>query len=90
MNQIPQETYPVNGHLLSKFSLELLANDATDLVQIETHDGFLVKVLPPEQDFGEGPHEIQELIGIARKAGKEWVHIYHIPAGLRHEYRHHQ
>lgn len=56
MNQIPQKSYTVNGHLLSKFSLELLANDATDLVQIETHDGFLVKVLPPEQDFGEGPH----------------------------------
>lgn len=80
----------VNGQLLSTFALELLANEATDLVQIETNDGYLVKVLPPEQDFGDGPHEIQILIGMARKEDKEWVHINHIPVGLRHEYRHFQ
>lgn len=90
MITIPQNALTVNGQFLSRFSLDLLANDATDLVQIDAVDGFLVKVLPPEQDFGEGPHEIQTLIGIARLEKKEWVYINQIPTVLRHEFCHWQ
>lgn len=66
---------PVNGMLMSSITMHLLAEDMADCVQIETEDGYLVKVLPPEQDFGLYPQDLRDVMDSARTRNADWLCI---------------
>ena len=87
MPEIPSNSMLIKGELLSTLTMELLRNDAAECVQIETTDGFLVKVLPVEQDLETCPYDLQSLIAMAREENKDWLHISQVPPGPACEFR---
>lgn len=75
METAPSKTMKVHGELMSTFTMELLANDAADCLQIEKADFYLVKVPAREHDLGDCPPDLQRMIMEARTQGDEWLAI---------------
>jgi hypothetical protein len=56
------------------------ARDQAACVQIETPAGYLIRVLPIEQDFGDQPDELKDFITEARRLRKDWLLVPMTPA----------
>lgn len=59
---------------------EVSGNSAAACVQIETPAGYLIRVLPIEQDFGDQPDELKDFITEARRLRKDWLLVPVTPA----------
>ena len=70
---VPPRTLEIKSGMLDSWSMLLLSEDAAACVQIETPAGYLIRVLPTEQDFGEQPGELKEFMTEARRLRKDWL-----------------
>lgn len=77
---IPPRTLRVQPGMLDAWSMLLLSQDAAACVQIETPAGYLIRVLPKEQDRGEQPDELRDFINEARRMRKDWLLVPISPA----------
>lgn len=70
---LPPRTLEIKQGMLDAWSMLLLSEDAAACVQIETPAGYLIRVLPIEQDFGDQPDELKDFITEARRLRKDWL-----------------
>lgn len=66
-------TFVVQEGMLDGWIMELLAADAAEVAQIETDDGYLVRVPSPEMDLGNPPVDLLQMMNEARRLGKNWM-----------------
>lgn len=83
----PPKTLVIEPGMVDPWIMDLLEADAAECVQIETPSGFLIRVLPPEQDLGGQPLDLGNLIDAARRQSKDWLLIRADPRPV--EFRHH-
>lgn len=70
---LPPRTLEIKQGMLDAWSMMLLSEDAAACVQIETPAGYLIRVLPIEQDLGDQPDELRDFIAEARRLRKDWL-----------------
>lgn len=70
---VPPRTLEIMEGMLDAWSMVLLSEDAAACVQIETPAGYLIRVLPVEQDVGNQPCELKDFITEARRLRKDWL-----------------
>lgn len=71
----PPNTLEIRSEMIPPWVMDLLVNDCTNCVQIETPEGFLIKVQTEDQTQETIPHDLAELIEVAKASSMEWLLI---------------
>lgn len=75
----PPRTLVVKPGMIDAWGMTLLAEDCANVLQVETPEGYLIKVVPIEQDLGGQPTDLRDFLQEARRTHRDWLLVQTMP-----------